>query len=120
MQTMTRDDQRIARELWWATLNGCVGFTVDTHGESLPREGYFVGGQSYTLVRAANMITPDEITRYVQSHPNTRYFGMWVEDHQVYVDCVDHITDAATAHTLGQEREEIAIYNITTGECEQS
>ena len=120
MQTTTRDDQRIARELWWATLNGCVGFTVDTHNEPLPRNGYFVGGQSYTLVRAANMITPDEITRYVTSHPETRFFGMWVEGSDVYVDCVDHVTDAETAHQMGQDREEIAIYNIATGECERS
>ena len=114
------DDRRMALELWFAAANECAGFTVDRFNESLPRTGYFVGGQSWTLIRAAELLTPEDVDQYVSTHPNTRYFGMWVDDHKVYVDSVDHISDHDKAHAVASERHELAVFNITTGECERS
>ena len=120
MSTITRDDTRITRELWAAIQSGQDGATVDALGFELPHYGWYVGGKSWTLVRAAEHITPDDVAGYVSVHPDTRYFGMWVDGGRVYLDSVDLIYREADAHTLGRKRRELSVYNISARECEPS
>lgn len=118
--TLVRDDTRTTASLWAAIQNGADGATVDALGNELPRYGYYVGGASWTLVRAAHAVTPDDVAGFVSTHPDTRYFGMWVEDGRVYLDAVTLIYRESEAHETARERRELAIYNISAGECETS
>lgn len=118
--TLVRDDTRTTASLWAAIQNGSEGVTVDSLGNELPRYGYYVGGQSWTLVRAAHAVTPDDVAGYVSTHSATRYFGMWVDGGRVYIDAVDLIYRESEAHATARERRELAIYNISAGECEAS
>jgi hypothetical protein len=118
--TLVRDDTRTTAALWAAIRNGAEGVTVDALGNELPRYGYYVGGASWTLVRAAHAITPDDVAGYVSTHSGTRYFGMWVDGGRVYLDAVDLIYRESEAHETARERRELAVFNISTGECEGS
>lgn len=118
--TLTRDDTRTTASLWRAIQDGADGVTVDSLGNELPKYGYYVGGRSWTLVRAAHAVTPDDVAGYVSTHSDTRYFGMWIEGGRVYLDAVDLIYREADAHATGRERRELAVFNISTGECEES
>lgn len=116
--TLTRDDTRTTATLWHAIRNGSAGVTADSLGNELPHYGYWVGGQSWTLVKAIGRVTPDDVAGFVSAHPETRYFGMWVEDGRVYLDAVDLIYSATEAHAVASERRELSIFNISAGECE--
>lgn len=120
MTTLTRDDTRITRELWRAIADHADGFTVDALDDELPDHGYFVGGQSFTQIRPVALTTPDDVAGFVSVHPNTRFFGVWEDNGMIYIDAVDHVESDAQAHDLGRARKEIAIYNISTEECEAS
>lgn len=116
--TTTRDDVRVTRELWAAISSGADGATVDAHGGELPRYGYLVGGRSWTLVRAAHRVTPDDVAGFVSRNSDSRYFGMWVEDGRVYLDCVDLIYRESDAFEAARERRELAVFNVRSQECE--
>ena len=118
--TLTRDNTRTTAALWSAIRTGRDGVTVDALGNDLPRYGYYVGGQSWTFVRAAHAVTPDDVAGYVSAHSATRYFGMWVEGGRVYLDAVDLIYRETDAHETARERRELAVFNISSGECETS
>lgn len=118
--TLTRDDTRTTASLWHAIQNQAAGVTVDALGGEMPRYGYWVGGQSWTLVRAAHVITPDDVAGYVSTHSDARYFGMWVDGGRVYLDAVDLIYRASEAHETAYERRELSVFNISTGSCEES
>lgn len=116
--TVTRDATRVTRELWNATQTRSEGATVDALDFPLPHYGYWVGGQSWTLVKAADRVTPDDIAGFVSAHPSARYFGVWVEDDRAYFDVVDLIYREETARETARERHELAVFNISTRETE--
>lgn len=118
--TLTRDDTRTTAALWAAIRNGAEGATVDALGGELPRYGYWVGGRSWTLVRAAHAVTPDDVAGYVSVHPDARYFGLWVDGGRVYLDAVDLIYRETDAHDVARERRELAVFNIRSGQSEES
>jgi hypothetical protein len=118
MATLTRDNARTTQELWSAIRDGAPGVTVDSWGGELPHYGYYVGGASWTLVRARNTITPDDVAGFVSQH-DSRYLGMWVDGDRVYLDAVDHIYRSTDAHAVATARRELEIYNISTRECEK-
>ncbi len=116
---MTNTDATAAKiTIWWAIEDRLPGTTVDTTGEKLPDHGYFVGGASWTLVRATDMITSEDVAAYLAAHTGARYVGMWTEDGRVYLDAVTHVNDRADAMRLGSDRHELAIYNITDAQAE--
>lgn len=116
--TLVRDDTRTTRQLWAAISSGQAGITVDALDNELPHYGYFVGGRSWTLVRAAALITPDDVAGYVSSNSDARYFGMWVDGGRVYLDAVDLIYRESDAQDAARERCELAVFNVRTGNCE--
>lgn len=118
MATITRDDTRITRELWTAIRTGQPGATVSATNTGLPSSGYFVGGESYAQVRHSSKITPDDVAAYVSAHPSVDLFGMWVDGGVVYLDAVTHVPNGFSAASLGRERGEKSIYNVTSGSCE--
>jgi hypothetical protein len=116
--TVTRDATRVTRELWAAISSGSEGTTVDANGGELPKYGYLVGGRSWTLVRAAHRITPDDVAGFVSRNSDSRYFGMWVEAGRVYLDAVDLIYRESEAFETARERCELAVFNARTAQCE--
>jgi len=116
--TLTRDDTRTTAKLWRAIQEGADGVTVDTLGGEDPRYGYFVGGASWTLVKAVERVTPDDVAGFVSAHGEHRYIGMWVDAGRVYLDAVDLVYREADAFAVGRERRELTIFNVRTRECE--
>lgn len=116
--TLTRDPVTATRKLWDAVRTGQDGATVDVLGGEAPRYGYLVGGASWTLVRAASNLTPDDVAGFVSAHPHARYFGMWVDGGRVYLDVVDLVYRESDAFESARERAELSIYNVRTAECE--
>ncbi|OII61199.1 hypothetical protein BJP40_06640 [Streptomyces sp. CC53] len=104
--------------LYRAIRTGSDGATVDSYRQPLPETGYWVGGQSWTLVKAVSRITPDDVAGFVSTHPNARYFGVWVENGRAYLDVVDHVPAERSAYALATARSEMAVFNIATGESE--
>lgn len=92
--------------------------TVDTENQDLPESGYFVGGVRPSLVmKDAAHADRGDIGWFVGG-TDARYFGIWTdtEDGLIYVDAVDHMETLEDALTLGAERGEIAVWDITNGE----
>ncbi|WP_146132525.1 hypothetical protein [Streptomyces solincola] len=108
----------VTAKLCAAIRNGVDGETVDATGGTLPTHGYWVGGRSWTLVKSASRVTPDDVAGFVSAHPTARYFGVWVENGRAYLDIADHVLSPRDAHAMAVERNEIAVFNIDTGECE--
>lgn len=119
MATLTRDDTRTTREIWAAISSGSDGTTVDALDGQLPCYGYWVGGRSWTLVRAASKITPDDVAGFVSSNSDCRYFGMWLDSGRVYLDAVDLIYSATDAREAASDRCELSIFDISSGECQE-
>ncbi|MFF8831367.1 hypothetical protein [Streptomyces sp. NPDC015131] len=104
--------------LFQAIRSGSEGVTVDSYGRELPETGYWVGGQSWTLVKAVSRVTPDDVAGFVSTHPEARYFGVWVEKGRAYIDAVDYVEGSRRAFALATVRSEMAVFNIGTGESE--
>lgn len=107
-----------ALRIWWAVEEGQPGTTVDTKDQELPTTGYYVGGESWTLVRAWARITRQDVIDFVAAHPASRYIGMWMNGGRVYLDAVTHTDDQRTARNLGRDRRELSVYNITAARSE--
>lgn len=120
MRTALHDNVAATSQLWNAIRNDADGVTVDVTGSALPTGGFFVGGSAEPLVKGQDHITPDDVAGYVSTHPEARFFGLWREGDQYWLDCTEHYADADAAHSVARQRHEIAVYNITTGGCEQS
>lgn len=117
---LTRDATAVTRALWSAIQSGKDGETVDALGRSgLPRYGYYVGGRSWTLVRAASNVTPDDVAGFVSANDDASFYGMWVDGGRVYIDAVDLIYSTPEAFRIARERCELSIFNISTGECQE-
>jgi len=117
---VVRDHTAVTRALWTAIQSGKAGATVDALGRSgLPRYGYYVGGHSWTLVRAAHAITPDDVAGFVSANPDAPYYGMWVDGGRVYLDAVDLIYSTPEAFKIARERCELSIFDISSGECQE-
>lgn len=117
MATLVRDNARTTATLWHAIRNGEAGVTADSLGFELPHYGYYVGGQSPTLVMPTGTVTPDDVAGFVSTHPETRYFGMWEDDGKIYVDAVDLIYSGQRAMELARERGELAVFDISDRKC---
>jgi hypothetical protein len=62
---------------------------------------------------------PQIIQQYIQSHPDVsgpgNFFGAWVDGDSVYLDVSENVYDESQAIQLGQQRNQLAIYDIATG-----
>ena len=105
-------------KIWWAIEDHEPGMTISpaTLDDAAPDHGYYVGGASWSMVRAAAMITRDDVRTFIAAHADAPFIGMWTEDGRVFLDAVDHITDRDDAIKLGRERHELAIYDIANGQ----
>jgi hypothetical protein len=94
------------------------GFTVHDHYGDAPRTGYMVslsksGEYSFPLDR----LTPEAIGHYRKVHAADlrdpdNYLGAWVYQGRVYLDVSQHVRDRATAVRLGQQRDQLAVYDL--------
>ncbi len=82
-----------------------------------PTKGYMVGGASWTMTVASEMLDAYVLADFLNAHRailswEEKYLGWWTHKGRVYFDVADNVTDAHTAVTLGQYRKEIAIFNL--------
>lgn len=100
------------------------GGTVSLHSDPLPSFGYFVGGRvSALIVDLLTDKTPvadiETFVRYVRESTGALYLGWWTDEEtgKLYVDATTWVADVDKAIRLGEERGEIAIFDI---ECKTS
>lgn len=99
------------------------GGTVHLDGGELPTFGYFVGGIVSALVVGDDTLRPveeiDNFVQYVEQQLDTPYLGWWTDEEtgKLYVDATSWVADVDKAVRLGEERGEIAIFDI---ECKTS
>ncbi|MEU3052263.1 hypothetical protein [Streptomyces griseus] len=110
----------VTAELFGAIRSGSEGVTVGTRSNNLPTDGFWVGGRSWTLVKSVDRITPDDVAAYVTAHASAEFIGMWVERGRVFLDVADHVETAEAAHFIASARNEIAVFNIGSGQCERT
>lgn len=95
------------------------GGTARLDGGELPNYGYFVGGIISPLIVGEDTLLPvteiDNFVDYVRSpHVEAEYLGWWTdtETGKLYVDATSWVADVDKAVRLGEERGEIAIFDI--------
>lgn len=99
------------------------GGTVSLTADPLPTYGYFVGGVVSALIVDESNATPvteiDFFIRYVRESTGALYLGWWTDEEtgKLYVDATTWVADVDKALRLGEERGEIAIFDI---ECKTS
>lgn len=92
--------------------------TVDSWDQPLPEAGFYVGGVRPSLVyKDVNHVDRSDLAWFIGG-TEARYFGVWVdsEDGQIYFDAVTHVEKLQDAVALGNEREEVAIWDIAENE----
>lgn len=104
-------------KLWNAVQGGQDGITVALDGSDLPASGYFVGGASWSLVRARELVTFKNVYDFVQAHPDAAYIGYWLDNGRAYLDVCDHEPSPFVARQLATDRHELSFYDASTGTC---
>lgn len=101
-------------------LDNPSGGTVSLDGQPLPAYGYFVGGRITSLIidlgdPAQPGADIDNFVKEVESLPDTSYLGWWTDEESgaLYVDATTWVPDVDKALRLGEERGEIAIFDIS-------
>ncbi|MFD8117078.1 hypothetical protein [Streptomyces microflavus] len=110
----------VTAELFGAIRSGKPGATVGVRNNTLPTDGFWVGGRSWTLVKSAERITPDDVAAYVTAHAAAEFIGMWVDGGRVFLDVTDHFETSGAAHSIASARNEIAVFNISSGQSERT
>lgn len=94
------------------------GGTVRLDGGELPSYGYFVGGIISPLIVGDDNLLPvteiDNFVDYVRTQTDAPYLGWWTDEEtgKLYVDATSWEPDVDKATRLGEERGEIAIFDI--------
>ena len=93
------------------------GGTVSLTSAEVPGTGYFVGGLTNPLVHDRMRDGHVEITRFVETVQRERlapYLGWWTDGETglLWVDGSDWFADREDAVAAGNERGEIAIYDV--------
>jgi hypothetical protein len=107
----------LARILTEVHRGGLTGGTVSLTSDSLPTNGYYVGGASWTLVIQPKDLTAAHLSSFFADHPNAEYIGWWLHSAtgRVYIDVVTWYGGRAGALVLAAHRGEIAIYDVANG-----
>ncbi len=88
------------------------GITVNPEGETYSEGGYMVADPAYGQVLVVGPYVISDIVRWLHDIPGTvQYLGAWSHEGRLYLDVVDIIEDRDEAIRLGQERNQIAIWD---------
>lgn len=102
------------------------GKTWSPYGTEPPTTGYMVSlpDKEERISLAAftehgETFLSDYTTYYADAiYFDERWFGAWVDDGWVYLDISEHVPGRGTARALARMRNQLAIYNLSTGEAE--
>lgn len=107
------------------------GFTYDPRADKFVEigsvDGYLVGRKALGTKIIEQLVTEKTIGAilfsFYSEHQDrfdnslTSFMGGWIEDGIMHLDVVDYVHDRDTALILGAWEEQIAIFNIKTGDC---
>lgn len=106
---------------------GCIqndGATISREGYYEPRGGhhYLVGGAAKTLQDSAYKIDLQDIEDFISENISvTGLIGGWIERENgtiyLYLDAVNDVHELAYAMKLADERDELAVYDVTNERC---
>jgi hypothetical protein len=104
----------LARILTELHTDGLTGGTVSLTSDSLPTNGYYVGGASWTLVIQPEKLNASHLSSFFADHPHAEYIGWWIHHTtgRVYIDVSTHVPERLDAIRLGAQRGEFSIYDI--------
>lgn len=103
------------------------GMSWQPHTGRAPRRGYMVAMTGHTKQLPESILEdPDEaaaaVVDYLDANeevfrgsPNV-YLGGWIEDGKFWLEPSENIADREEAMRVGRERDQIAIYDVATGE----
>lgn len=121
MLTMSFSFSDINRIRYKTFING--GHTVQPYyGGKTPEGGYMVALKGHERIISVANFTSIEVAKYLEEHSKLLmenphlYLGTWVNEGQVYLDLSENIKDLDAALQAGREREQLAIFNISTFE----
>lgn len=111
-----------------ARAQAAGGFTYCTRTGTFPAEGYAVA-LSKTFERKLEVLTPNAIAEYFAEHtstcegvnavyePGSACLGAWHDNGTWYLDVSVVVPERGWALRLGAEREQIAVYDLASGEA---
>jgi hypothetical protein len=99
------------------TLPHAGGFTVSTHGENVPNEGYMVALPDKEMQVPLDTFGAADIVWYVGHHaedlrPAHRFLGGWLHHQIVYLDTSNWDPDLQDALRLGAQWHQLAIFDL--------
>lgn len=82
-----------------------------------PKDGYMVGGVSWTMTVTPQEFIPEHVALFVTAHRLTlvdpRYYvGWWTHNGRIYLDISEHTASESDAIILGYSRKEIAVWDV--------
>ena len=109
-------------DIKWLTLKqgGCS--IQPYYGGKTPEGGYMVALQGHERIISVENFTSIEVVKYLEEHSKLLmenphlYLGTWVNEGKVYLDLSENVQDLSVALQRGKERNQLAIFNISTFE----
>jgi hypothetical protein len=108
------------REFFNSTIqNGGASYNITT-GELNPNVGYFVSVPNHEVKIPFSQFNADVVTTFINTNAELlsgehTFVGTWIENNTVYLDVTEQLFDKRIALRLGLERNQLAIYDATTG-----
>ncbi len=93
------------------------GFSVSLATGDIPVVGYMVALEGHEERIPVDALTPDRLARYVKTHfdalmQDDVFLGAWRDGDTVYLDVSECVTSLAKALFLGQERRQLAVWDV--------
>lgn len=107
-------EEKMIEKLIKISCENPEGFTFELATDSLvnfPSKGYAVA-----LKETQNSFGVEGLKKALEYAKTTGYLGGWAEDGKFYYDAVFIIQDREEAIRVGRENEQIAIFDLSTGE----
>lgn len=100
------------------------GSTWREDDSSVPTTGYLVSLKDYEVIISSSDLNPGELATYVNTtreivaNDSRLWYGAWhnTENDHVYLDVTAHVSTLAEAELIADLEDQIAIYEINTGE----
>jgi hypothetical protein len=100
------------------------GHTVSTTTGNVPKRGWLVALPANENIVAEDLFDIGTLRVYIDKFADDldvadNYLGTWVDAGKVYVDTSIRIDDDAAAEATGRKFNQLAIYNVATGETRE-
>lgn len=102
------------------------GATIDVYTGKEPKEGFvFSESKNIETKIPESEFKESHVLEFISEHqddfiPNETYLGLWIEDGVIYEDVVTISLDKADALARANANEQLAIYDLATGETTQT